>query len=127
MKLFNMLVVGSFAMLAAAGCSSTTTTTTDGGATATDTGTTPVDTGTKPDTGTAPVDAGNVCEKCLVMNCAAESVKCDADAKCKERLACMDACADTACRNKCISDIATTAGDDVITCIQEKCKTECPI
>jgi hypothetical protein len=128
MKLFNVLSVTAFGVLFAVGCSSTDTTTTDGGTA--DTGTAPADTGTAPaDTGSAEetsTDAGDTCNPCLMDKCSSEIAACAADSKCVAINDCVNACSDTDCANKCITD--TPEGDKfsaIVTCGQDKCATEC--
>ena len=138
MKLWNMLVVGTIGTLAAVGCSSTTTTTTDGGTTGgTDTGVKPpVDTGTPTpgvDTGTPPppVDGGGklTCADCQKEKCGAETTACGADPECGKRITCMNDCIGkpepAKCQNACISSIPSTAADNLISCLQSKCMSEC--
>lgn len=134
MKLVNLLGTTIISVLFAVGCSSTDTTgdagtTTDTGK-AGDTGssgetTPPADTAPGETAGETAGETGGDCASCLTAHCDAETKACAADAACKKRLDCMNACADAACQNKCISDNPTTKGDDLITCVLTNCKTEC--
>ena len=135
MKLVNLLGATFLSALFAVGCSSTDSSTTDGGTDAakTDTGTagetTPTDTGTAAETtpGDAVTDgpSAEACAACSEAQCKAEQTACSGDTECKKRLDCIAKCPDLACQNKCISDIPTTKGDDLLDCLQKKCATPC--
>ena len=138
MKLSHSLFIAAITF-AAFGCSSSSDTGTDGGTTdsgtASDT-TTPTDTGSNTDTGSAtdtkvtPDTAG--CQTCAASNCSTELAACLADDPCKAGVACLEGCdpSDAACKNACVTTAHGETGsdtkiDDVVTCLQAHCATEC--
>ena len=70
------------------------------------------------------------CADCQKAQCMSETNACAKDAACGKRIDCMNACIPKggdvlACMNKCITDNPSTAGDDLISCLQDKCRKEC--
>lgn len=65
------------------------------------------------------------CGDCVNANCGTELSACLADATCVKRVDCMQACPDTACQIKCGTTFPGKAGDDLVQCTFDKCKTEC--
>ncbi len=143
MKLLKVLSVAALGTLFAVGCTVTTTdsagdggtTVTDSGA-KTDSGSTKTDSGsTATDSGSSATDSGDACETCQVNatsaggKCEAEAKACsasaDASAGCKALFDCINACADNACANKCVSDSTSAEGKAILNCLISECSTAC--
>jgi hypothetical protein len=135
MKLWNVTSAVALGALFVFGCSVESTPSTDGGTTETGT-----DTGAKVDTGTMVTDTGTMaetsgdapagdCKTCQMTKCSAEQMACQASADklkgCNDLITCINACPDTACGDKCISDSMSTEGKALLSCVLEKCASEC--
>lgn len=72
-----------------------------------------------------PVD----CETCQRDRCGAQIDACratDATVKgCNALITCINACPDTTCQNKCISDSTSTEGKALVECVVTKCADFC--
>lgn len=138
MKLVNSLVVAFLGTLMAAGCTVTDDAGTDGGTDAggTDTlvsgDTAKTDTLTTGDTapGETAGDTSVSCEACTNDKCKTESTACAGKPKCVTGVACLNSCASPEtgtpadCRNTCVTNAAGDL-DDLVTCINTNCKSNC--
>jgi hypothetical protein len=75
-------------------------------------GDTPDGSVTRTDSGTTTSDAAapNSCNLCNFQNCEAQTALCNSEAECRALKACLTACTDKACKDKCFVDHAAGEG-----------------